>query len=224
MDHRGRPVPERPARGLAVEAGRAQLGDEGVLGVPLARPRAAVEDRGLAGLEREGEVAAQVRRAGRPTARTSRSGVEPRLADRDDALVARPRRRSRPSRRRRPSPRRGDGRRRRRRATAGRSTSASARSRGAQVPAGDEDPLDARDPRRRRGRRSTSSSKRSALRWPWESTRRMRLRPAGFRPPRPRPREQRHRRRRSRGPARRRRPSASSSQDRGPPLPSAPYG
>ena len=64
VDHRRRPLPERGAPAGVADARRAELRDEGVLRVAPAVGRAAMEDRRLAGLEREGKVPAQVDGAG----------------------------------------------------------------------------------------------------------------------------------------------------------------
>ena len=101
----------------------AELREQRVLGVAPPGRRAAVQDRRLAGLEREGEVPAQVGELVRDRAEDA-VVVEPGLADRHDPRDRPPSRRSGPSRRRRPWPRRADGRRPRRRATANRSTQA----------------------------------------------------------------------------------------------------
>ena len=118
--------------------------EERVLGVALARPRPAVEDRRLAGLGGEREVPAEVRELGEdrredPVVVEARSRRSRRRADR-----AAERRDRRPRRRRRRRPRRGDGRRPRHRATGTARRASSAAGRRPGVPARDEDPLDAR--------------------------------------------------------------------------------
>ena len=139
---RARERVDEHGRRLASEG--ANLAEEGILGLPCAAGRAAVEDRRLAGLGRQAQVAAKVRELGEDR-REHPVVVEPGLADRDDPRVARRAPRSPPSRRRRPRPRVGwiaaaasrPG---------NRSTTRARGGRGG-VPAGDEDPLDARQPR-----------------------------------------------------------------------------
>ena len=67
----------------------SELGEEGVLGVALPGRGAAVEDRGLAGLDGQREVASQVRQLVRDRAEDA-VVVEAGLTDRDHALVAGP--------------------------------------------------------------------------------------------------------------------------------------
>ena len=81
--------PNAARAGRPVEPRATQLLDQRVLGVALARAGAAVEDRGLARLEREREVPAQVLQLGVP-GREHPVRVQPGLPDRDDALVVRP--------------------------------------------------------------------------------------------------------------------------------------
>ena len=194
--------------------------------------RAAVEDGRLAGLERERQVAPQVGQLVRDRAEDA-VVVEAGLADRDDPRVGRPGDDPRPAgvvdlgrvvrMDRRP----------RRRATANRSTQPSARSRRGDVPARDEDPLDAGQPgaaddqvgvalepvrvevavavdqtHRHRGR--TLTGRRASQRRRRRSRRRAAGRAAPARDTRPA------------SPAWA--PQASSSRIGGPPLPSGPYG
>ena len=73
----------------AADTGASELGEEGVLGVALPDRGAAVEDRGLAGLDGECQVASQVCQLVRDRAEDP-VVVQARLTDRDHALVAGP--------------------------------------------------------------------------------------------------------------------------------------
>ncbi|MCJ7837611.1 MAG: hypothetical protein MUP61_00155, partial [Burkholderiales bacterium] len=89
MDDRGRAIVEDLASGSSVEARRAQLRDEGILRVPLARARPAVEDGGLPGCQCEGKVAAQVVELRVPR-REHSIRVQAGLPNGHDAVVAGP--------------------------------------------------------------------------------------------------------------------------------------
>ena len=89
MDDGRRPVAEGRRPGRAADAGRPQLVEQRVLRVAPAVGRAAVEDRRLAGLERERQVAPQVGELVRDRAEDA-VVVEAGLADRDDPRVGGP--------------------------------------------------------------------------------------------------------------------------------------
>ncbi len=97
VDDGGRPVAERLGPAGLPHPGAAKLLEQGVLGVALPIGRAAVEDRGLAGREREGEVPAQVDELVGDRAEHA-VVVETGLADRDDAVVGGAGREGRPRR------------------------------------------------------------------------------------------------------------------------------
>ncbi len=222
VDDRRRAVPERRGPARVPHPGRAQLVEQRVLGVAPPLGRAAVEDRRLAGLEREREVAPQVGQLVRDRAEDA-VVVEPGLADRHDPRVARPGRRSaaQPASSTlaascgwTPTAASSHG---------NRSTSASARSDEATFQPGTR----IRSTPARRAppmTRSASRSNRSALRWQWLSIRQRTASTFGRVGFDVEPREERLRRSPTRPDSPAWAPQASSSRIGGPPLPSGPYG
>src|SRR6187397_782554 len=89
VDDRGRTLPEGARPGRTADACGAELCDERVLGVAPAVGRSAMEDRRLAGLERESQVASEVGQLVRDRAEDA-VVVEPGLADRHDPRVGGP--------------------------------------------------------------------------------------------------------------------------------------